>query len=157
MTHKIYLAGPITGKTFSEAVHWRDDMRMTLLQHGILAYCPLRGKRELARGNARDKITIDTEQKLEGALNTPRAIFVRDRLDCLGVDMLVCNFKGSTEISGGTIVEMALAYEHKIPICVIVDDDNSYYLKHPMCAALIDFIVYSIEDAVKVVLGVLQV
>ena len=51
---------------------------------------------------------------------------------------------------------MALAYEHKIPICVIVDDDNSYYLKHPMCAALIDFIVYSIEDAVKVVLGVLQ-
>ena len=45
---KVYLAGPITGYNYGEVNNWREQVQDDLVDHGIRAYSPMRGKNYLS-------------------------------------------------------------------------------------------------------------
>src|ERR1700761_9741237 len=97
----VYLAGPISGCTFSGCRDWRVGVLRTLLPD-IECLSPMR-----------DKEDLEEESVLgEGYTNflcTEAAITARDAFDIRRSDLLLVNLLGVTEPSQGTLWEMGYA------------------------------------------------
>jgi nucleoside 2-deoxyribosyltransferase len=120
---KVYLAGPITGLTYDQGQDWRVDARNFLARYNIFGASPLRGKeylRELV-----EPITGTGEEYAHlGCMSTPRGVMTRDRYDATTCDVLLVNLLGSTRVSIGTVMEIAWADAHRIPIICAMEKGN---------------------------------
>ena len=120
MIKKVYLAGPITGKSWEQSESWRDRFKQALADTAphIHGYSPLREKGFLINEK-------EISDSYDGTLfSTQRAIMSRDFFDVKTSDALVANLTGATIISVGTVMEIAWAYQLRIPCIIISEMEN---------------------------------
>jgi nucleoside 2-deoxyribosyltransferase len=137
---KLYLAGPITGKSWEEATEWRNWITQEIQPLGIQVYSPLRFKNYLSH---LDKLDDSYEQF---TLSTGKGITTRDRWDATRCDVLLVNFLNTERVSIGTVMEIAWADSKRIPIIVVMEPDNVHM--HAMILESVGFIVKTLEEAV---------
>lgn len=140
---QVYLAGPITGCTYGECTDWRQGIAADL--PGIECFSPLR-----------DKAYLKNVGIIDGAydfdpLATSRGIMTRDFWDCTSCDIVLANLLDITRVSIGTVMEIAWAFQSKIPVVCVMEEGNMH--EHPMIGEAIGFRVGSLEAARDIVLS----
>jgi len=132
MVHKtVYLAGTISGLTYSEATSWRDKVTIELREVGIRALSPIRNKvyiREM-QGDRIDQASPATETQEDiasyvKAMSNQRGITTRDRFDCMNCTVLFVNLLGAKKLSIGTIMEIAWADSKRRPIVLVMEEES---------------------------------
>lgn len=146
---KVYLAGPITGKSFDDSEGWRDEFKHLLRQdqYGRLAgrielFSPLRSKPYLLK---EVKIADSYEQHL---FSTEKAILARDFHDVQTADALVVFLGLAERVSIGTVVEIAWAYSRRIPIIIIGDKGGIH--DHAFLRGMSSWWVDTLDEAMSV-------
>jgi nucleoside 2-deoxyribosyltransferase len=113
---KIYLAGPITGKSYADAVEMFSMIEKMLPGREILH--PMVAKTEL----------INEERLKPGGYSHPtstnHAIFERDRWMVTQADMVLANLHGTQIVSIGTMFELAWASALGKHVIVVVEKTN---------------------------------
>jgi nucleoside 2-deoxyribosyltransferase len=142
MKHYIYLAGPITGLTYEGATDWRNQVSERLNSYKIECLSPMRGKEYLQGKGALTSGTYD------GLLTTAKGIMRRDHFDCTRATALLVNLLGTKKVSIGTVMEIAWAYDKRIPVIAVMEPDNLHH--HVMLDEGVHYTVGTIEDAVQV-------
>lgn len=118
----IYLSGPITGETYEGCSDWRIEAskKIAQLSNGeVKTLSPLRGKQGLE-----SKQTVLKQFYTENPLTTPHNIMGRDYNDTVRSDLVLVNLKGSQRVSIGTVMEVAWAYQSRVPVIIIDDKDG---------------------------------
>lgn len=155
---KLYLAGPISGCSYEGCTSWREHFQNLILNKcaesqqnfdGNLIKClsPMRGKDYLA-----------SEAEISGSypnhvLSCSRGIMTRDFFDCGRCDIVVANLLGASIVSIGTVMEIAWAYQSRIPVIAVMEEGNIH--NHPMIDEAIGFRVPDLEAAVHTTLMIL--
>lgn len=105
---KVYLAGPIAGLSFEECNTWREWAIKDL--DPFIGVSPLRPD---MHGRSFYHKDIPTAVK-----------FDRDYQDVMSCDAILVNLHGATRPSVGTIMEIGWAFMRRIPIVVVMEQDN---------------------------------
>lgn len=150
----VYLCGPISGLTFGECTDWREYATRAFPPH-IQGVSPLRAKRFLA-----DK------GKLEGPygypLATSRGINTRDLFDVRRATVVLANLLGCLKgdpkirVSIGSVGEMAIAHDHRIPVVCAIEPDGLNIHDHPMLNEWIDYRVTSLDEAIEITTAIIS-
>lgn len=148
MRPTVYLAGPITGQTYSGATDWRDFAKENLNTVGIDAFSPMRGKQYLLQE------TSIGDAYEASILSTSKAIMTRDFFDCQRCDMLMVNFREAERVSIGTCMEIAWAYANRKPVVLIIENRGNLH-DHAMIREACGYRVDRVEDAISVCKSVL--
>lgn len=144
---RVYLAGPISGLTYSECTVWRNQMIEQLGNFGIEGISPMRGKPQWS-----GKLTDDLKLNYRS-----REIVQWDRTDVSRADAMFVNFFYSTRTSIGTMFEFAWAREFGIPTVVLFSPHPlDPHTEHPFVEEHTDFIVDSQAEAVAVIRRILN-
>lgn len=144
----IYLSGPIPGLTYGSSTDWREYVTQAFPPH-IQGVSPMRAKRYLNDGKK-----IGT-QGFDFPLSTDRAINSRDRFDTLRASAILVNLIGTERVSIGTAMEIAWAYDHKIPIVVAMELEGNLH-DHPMIRDCISVRVTSLDEAIEAVTAIVS-
>ena len=114
----VYLAGPITGLSYSEVVGWRAMVVEHLAASAPHVRCidPMRAKQHLA-----DIAEIGAFGHAGGLLDG-HAVVSRDLFDVKRVDVLLMNLAGARQTSIGCMVELGWARAHGKFILVVLPD-----------------------------------
>lgn len=142
-----YLAGPITGLTYGDAVDWREQIKK-LLPGEITGMSPMRCKQYLKK---HDKIKSGYS---EYPLSTPKGIKTRDKNDCKRSNVLIINVLGAKTVSIGTVLEIGWADSFGIPSILIMEEEGNIH-DHPMIRESVGFVVQTIEDAALIASAIL--
>ena len=137
---KVYLAGPIAGKSWEEATGWRNWFGSKFDNIEFLS--PLRGKEYLEKETS---IQGSYEGKV---LSSARGLTTRDRWDCVRADVVIVNFLGAEKVSIGTVMEIAWADLGRKPIILIMSEDSIH--NHPMIRESVGYVVSSLDEAAYV-------
>ena len=106
----VYLAGPITGLSYSKARNtWRHEIASLLPEH-IHPLSPMRNKDFLEDQTV---LAGDPGMYPEHALATPSGICTRDRNDVRNCDAMVACFLGATDRVSITLLPRALNFSNK--------------------------------------------
>jgi len=144
---KVYLAGPIRGRSYDVAVSWRNYVSAQLLPD-IIAYSPMRAKEML-----RNALVIDGKHQIQHPLTVPRGIMTRDRFDVATSDLLFVNFLQASAVSIGTVMEIAWADYLRKPIVLVMEEDNIH--NHAMVREAAGFIVSTLEEGIEITKAIL--
>lgn len=151
MNYKIYLAGPITGLTWSEATEWRKELTNRFADESntnkYQCLSPLRGKEYLSE---EQNIKHSYE---EHQLSTAKMINSRDMFDVRRSDLLIVNLKNAKKVSIGTVLEIGAAYILNKPIITVMEEDNIH--RHSMLNEQSTVIVSDIDTAFYFALQIL--
>jgi nucleoside 2-deoxyribosyltransferase len=146
--YKVYLAGPITGLSYEGCTSWRDWAFKELYNAGHDGLDPMRAKGYLAR---EDCIGSDYDT----VLSCSRGIMTRDHWDCTRCDVLLVNLIGATNVSIGTVMEIAWAFECRIPIVLCIEKEGNVH-DHAMIREAVGFRVETLEEGLNVVKAILS-
>jgi nucleoside 2-deoxyribosyltransferase len=139
----VYLAGPITGLTYDEGQDWR--LRMTRqfgsLQ-GVQALSPLRGKSYLKDAGT---LGFGDYSKVH-PLSSDVGIVTRDLNDVRRADVIIANVLGAQTASPGTCMEIGAAYEHHIPVILVIEPEDNPHDRH-MVRGGVGYRVDNLDDA----------
>ena len=119
MEKRVYLAGPITGLSYSGCTDWRKFAKDELKKYGILGVSPMRAKEYL---NKEKNISDSYPEKI---LSCDRGITTRDRFDVMTSNLILVNFLGAKEKSIGTVGEIFWADAFRKPIVTIMEKDGN--------------------------------
>lgn len=144
----IYLSGPITGFTYEEAKSWRDEIAKALPQ--IDCFSPLRGKDYLI-----EKGVIKAGTTFKEVLSTDQGITGRDMLDTKRSDLLFVNVLGTTQVSIGTIMEIAWAQAMHKPIVIAIEKEGNPH-DYPMIREACNWRVDNLPDAINIMKHILM-
>lgn len=151
MNKQIYLSGPIAGLNYEECTRWRNFAAEMLSENHIDSRDPMRGriyKDAFSRVSGSSPLG-DVVHVIDPCLNTDHGITMRDYQDTVTSDALFVNLLDTTIVSIGTVIEIAWAYERRIPTIVIMEKEGNLH-DHPMLRDMIDYRVDSIAAAVNV-------
>lgn len=146
----VYLAGPITGKTIGEANDWRTPVIRALSPYGIVGVSPLRC--EPPRG---ERYTIANADPLFG---TQRAISSKNIFDVKRCDWTLAYMPRHLNTpwpSVGTIGELSGAHFSGKSTILVSDDER--LTEHPVMQAYSGWILPKLDDAIEVIIGVLEI
>jgi nucleoside 2-deoxyribosyltransferase len=140
---RVYLCGPIDGKTTEEAKHgWRAEVS-SLLSEDIRPVSPMRSDPE--------ESGVLSSQPLAYAnhpMMTPAAITARDRFDVMRCDVLLADLRGKT-VSKGSMIELGWADAYRKPVIAIVRPEDCHW--HVMVNSIAAIIVDDIPSAARAV------
>ncbi len=120
---KVYLSGPITGLSYSDAIGWTEYAKDVLwIKYGISGYRPLRGKFEL-----KDETCLDAMGSTKSIVSLPKGIYRRDKYDVQSCDAMLVNLIGAKRISIGTMFEMAWADLLQKPMVLVMEPKNNLH------------------------------
>jgi nucleoside 2-deoxyribosyltransferase len=150
---KVYLAGPISGLSYDGCVGWRELATAELAKYGILGYSPMRHKGYLS---AESKIEHDYPREV---MSCQKGIMSRDHYDVISSDALLVNLLGCTQegtnrVTVGTVMEVAWAWDRRIPVVVVMERSGNVH-DHPMMREAFGFRVETLEQGVGVVRSIL--
>lgn len=145
----VYLAGPITGCSYSECTNWRELVKEKVSEH-IDTLSPMRGKENLARFSNPNGI-LDAYP--ETALSTYNAINARDYFDVQRSDAIFVNLLGAKKVSIGTVMEIAWARAFSKPVILVMEEDNIH--RHSMLLYPCGFQVKTLEEGIEVLKAVI--
>lgn len=137
---KLYLAGPITGLSYTGATDWRDYVAKKLPSY-ITPVSPMRGKKYLEGTEA---IATSYEHI---PLSCAKGITCRDRHGVMSCDAVLANMLGAKSVSIGTTMEIAWADMIRKPIILVMEKNGNLH-DHPMIKEVCGFWVYSLDDAI---------
>lgn len=145
MTHpRVYLAGPITGRTLEEAAGWREEARQLLWKGGsIVGISPLRYKKLFI---AEGVLSADQSTYRQSPLTTASGITGRDRYDVHRCDLMIANLLGARTKTTGTAIEFGWADAWRIPIILVMEPAGNP-ADHQMLRRLAEFHVETLGDA----------
>jgi nucleoside 2-deoxyribosyltransferase len=142
--HLVYLAGPITGTTYSGCTDWRQWV-MDKLPENMIGISPMRHKKYLDGGEEFDGIadTYDT------VLSCQRGIFARDSWDCRRCDAILVNLIGAEKVSIGTVMEIAWGHAFHKPIILVMEPESNVH-EHAMLREACPFRVDTMDAGIEV-------
>lgn len=154
----IYLAGPIAGCTFDEAVDWRDYVKDQFPECDVRS--PMRGKEFLKSLQGKKNIITSqpeqyariAEKAVDAAVSSQHAIVVRDYWDVSQADIIIVNLLPSLEIgtpSVGTCFELAWAWKLQKPAIVAMQDEGNPN-NHPFVREAAYIVQPTLEEVVAV-------
>jgi len=130
---QVYLSGPITGCSYRGATDWRTALTETLHLSGHRVLNPMRGKDYLLGCR---KLSPLGEPDHE--LSTVHAIVSRDSNDVLRCDVMLVNFLGATQVSIGSVFELAWGWlQHKYVIVVMEAENPHRHGFVEQCASIV--------------------
>lgn len=141
MKPSLYLAGPITGLSYEQATRWREIVSHTL-GDDFDCYSPMRNK-----GYLLNEVCI-ADRYTRYVMSTEQAIMFRDMFDVQRTDGLFINFLGATQVSKGTVMEIAVAWYLRKPIIIVMEKDNIH--QHAMVRQSTPFIVETLDEGIDV-------
>jgi len=137
----VYLAGLIS-TDHPQSLEWRDDAAFKLDSGwGIDSLSPLRGK--------------DMTTSKDGGISTPdqgsKSIIVRDYNDIRQADVMLVNFNlwGSTRPLVGSLMELAWAWEMKMPVVAVCDKGDRLMRDHPFIKECVSHYCETVEKAIE--------
>jgi len=141
---RVYLAGPIKGLTYAEAVAWREiaTFRVELWGHEVAN--PMRGK-----GYLKDAGLIDTSHRSE-VMSTAKGIYGRDSFDIQHSDVLFVNLVKAPEVSIGTVMEVQMGKDYGKYVLLCTEPGGIH--DHPFVTEASSIVAETIEDG----LGILK-
>lgn len=93
-----------------------------------------------------EKIEVYYNDKI---LSCPRGIMTRDYNDCTRADVVIINLWGAKHVSIGTVMEMAWAWDRRIPIIAIMEKEGNPH-EHSMLGETIGYRVESLNEAANI-------
>ncbi len=138
----VYLAGPITGRSYQGCVDWRKAVAEQLWLSGIETLSPMRGKSDLEHEK-------DIADHYETLLSTGKAITTRDRFDVGRADMVLANLDSADRVSIGTVMEIAWADLARVPVVVVMAEGNPHW--HAMIREVAGWIAPTLDEAIRIV------
>jgi hypothetical protein len=145
----VYLSGPISGLTYGESTDWREYVTQCFPPH-IQGVSPMRAKRYLNDGS---KLAADVPFTFP--LSTDRSINSRDRMDTLRSTVMLVNLLGAEKASIGTAMEIAWAYDHKIPVVIAMEPEGNVH-DHPMVRDSLSVRVASLNEAIEATVAIVS-
>ncbi len=139
----VYLAGPITGKSFESSVSWREYTKSRLAEEGIIGLSPMRAKDYLAK-----YATMDDTYQDEHPLSKPAGIVTRDRQDCMTSDAVIVYLEGADRVSIGTMMELGWADAARVPLIVVHEPGGIH--DHSMVRQVAGFLCDDLDEAIEV-------
>ncbi len=143
---RVYLAGPIRGLDYGEAVEWRSRVAESLAPE-IVCYSPMRGKEYLDNGSPLPMAVANS------VLSNSRAIMTRDHNDCRAADLIIAHLVGAESVSIGTVMEIAWSYAYRVPLVLVHEAAGEH--EHPMIREAAGWLVSDLDEAVYVARSVL--
>lgn len=144
---KVYLAGPITGQTWSGAHDWRAMVGEQLIGRGIEFLDPLRGKGFLKDLVLEDDKFMDRYPR-EHPLTTGHSIMHRDMWDVSRCDVVFANFLEAERVSIGTVMEIAWARTFGKYTIMVIEKDTVH--DHGMLTEAASVVLPTLEDALDI-------
>ena len=136
--HLVYLAGPITGTTYSGCTDWREHFCQNAPK-GLVGLSPMRSKQYLTEE------TEIADQYHESPLSCQRGMFARDSWDCRTCDAILVNLLGADRVSIGTVMEIAWGHAFHKPIVLVMEKENNIH-EHAMLREACPFRVETLEE-----------
>lgn len=123
MNKRIYLAGTIAGKTFDDANEWRKHVESFIKNNSINVDTinPLRGKQHIQKKNE----LITKFEYAKYPVSSQKGIVRRDFNDVTNSDCLLVNLLTSESASIGTLMEIAWAYQLRIPVVLLMEKEGN--------------------------------
>lgn len=144
----VFLAGPLTGVPYKDALKWRSYVEAKLPEE-IIAFSGLRGKTYLSN----EQVLKDAYP--EHLLSTAYGTVTRDRYDVCRCDALLVNLLDTEErVSIGTIMEMAWADVRRIPIVLAMEETGNIH-DHAFVRQVAGFITTTLDEAIQAIVDVL--
>jgi hypothetical protein len=141
----LFLAGPLTGISYKDALDWRKYVE-SKLPADIIAFSALRGKGYVTN----ERVLKDVYP--EHLLSTPQGTVTRDRYDVSRCDALFVNFLKADRISIGTIMEMGWADARRVPIILAMEEGNIH--DHAFIRQVAAFIADDLDEAIQTAVDV---
>ncbi len=142
MKHLVYLAGPISGLTYGECTDWRNTVAAALNSDKVETLTPLRGKHFLSGKGAIHSGSYDD------TIISAKGITRRDMFDTLRSTAVFVNLLGTKQVSIGTCMEIAWAYQAQIPTVVLMEP-GSVHRNHVMIQESCTYIADSVEQGIE--------
>ena len=148
---KVYLSGPITGLTYSEARYtWREAFAK-MLEPKVTVLSPMRHEGHLAEmGN----VGIQPDNLPTHLFSHPKMIVTKDFLDIDESTIVVMNLLGAKAVSQGTLIELGYAYGKGKTVVTIMDEKNIH--NSPFIPVMSHVIVNTMQDAAIIVNSLLS-
>lgn len=145
--HKVYLVGPIGGKTYGEAIGWRTIVSKALRYKGFEPICPMTGKQVLNDGNKIGTGLNNATAVKNGTILHTDLYRVRES-DIILVNFLDIKVGETTTPPIGSLIEIGYASALRKLIVVVATDP--YVQQHPFIAGL-SVVVSTMEEAIQVI------
>lgn len=145
----VYLAGPISGCDYLECTDWRYYVADALDSPEVQCLSPMRNKEMLAEEAKMSPLGYDHP------LTTQRGVMTRDHNDCIRSNLLFVNLLGTTRVSIGTAMELAWAWEYRIPTVCLMEKDNCH--QHIMLRESMDYQLDDVDMGIEIAKAVLAV
>lgn len=146
--HSVYLAGPITGQTYKNAIEWRDQVTPIFNSCGIECFSPLRAKTYLNRETA----IADSYSDI--VMSSQRGIYARDFYDCRSKDAIFINLLNTNRVSIGTVMEIAWGAAFNKPMVLVIEKENNLH-DHAMIREACPLTVNTLEDGIHLMKSLL--
>lgn len=137
---KVYLAGPISGLTQTEALGWRERTRALLEENRYECVDPMRGHDSR---RAEEALRADGHNWPYG----PKAVFKRDKHDVERCDIILVNLTAASRVSIFTMMEMAWAEQWNKFILTVMEDGNLH--EHLAVREASSLVVPTLSEAIK--------
>lgn len=147
--NRIYLAGPITSLTESQASGWRRNAADYFAKFNIECFSPMRDTKSLP-----ENTPICGQTEYGCTFTTSKGVMSRDYFDVKRADLIFVNFLGSKQTSIGTVMEVAWAWQMQKPIVVVANDDD-YHINHLMMKEAISIRVATLVEGMDAVISFL--
>lgn len=138
MRERVYLAGPMTGLTVTEAGEWRYRASRFLYHINIEPLDPCR------------QVTNHGVMSAQGCgsdpLQTAKGLTACDRMDIRRSEAVLVNFLGAKQVSVGTVIELGWADAWRIPIFLVMEPTGNPH-EHAMVREIASFHFTTLEDA----------
>ena len=140
---KIYLAGPISGKSYDEVIDTYKKRSSLLKTYGYEILCPMTGKSYL-----RNELEFRSSGYDEFPVSTNHAIFERDKWMVSSSDIILCDLSSSGDrVSIGSMMEIAWASMLGKHTLVVLPKENIH--RHAFVLEAADIVFERIEDAYR--------
>lgn len=151
---KVYLSGPITGKTYYETrCGWRARFEK-MLEPSITVLSPMRHEGHLAE---MQDTAIEPDNLPKGLFSHPKLIVTKDFLDIDEATIVVVNLKEhANKPSQGTLIEYGYAYAKGKTIITITDEVASKIHNSPFIEVISHVVVSNEEEAAAIVNSLLS-
>ena len=146
----VYLSGPITGLDYEGCTDWREYATEAFPGH-IQGVSPMRAKRYL---QSTGPISAHYGAYADLPLTRGRGLNARNRFDIRRADALLVNLLGATRVSIGSVMEVALANELKVPVIAAIEPDDLNLHASSMLLDCVDFLYHSLDEAIEGVVAV---
>jgi len=117
---KVYLAGPITGRSYPEATARRNFYKAEFAMRGIECLDPMRDTEALRRRKKIQEPYPEDEPLLK-----PRAIMGRDLNDIESCDLILADFEGTDHVSSNSMFELGYATHARKPFILVMESKGN--------------------------------